>query len=188
MILFVGLGNPTAEYQNTRHNFGFMALDEFISSHETTLINKPKFKGELYKSGSYLFLKPQTYMNLSGQSVKAVSEFYKPKRIIVLHDDLDLSLGSIRFKKGGSSGGHNGLKSIDALIGADYERVRLGIGKPEHKGDVINFVLQNFTTNEQKCVLEVIKYIQDALHDFKSTSLEQITQKYTQKKGLCSHE
>ncbi len=188
MILFVGLGNPTSEYQNTRHNLGFMVLDEFIKAHETTLINKPKCQGELYKSGSFLFLKPLTYMNNSGISVKAVSDFYKPSRVIVIHDDLDLALGAVRFKKGGSSGGHNGLKSIDGLIGADYERVRLGIGKPKFKNDVINFVLQKFSEKEQKCVEEVIKYSQKALEEFKKSPLDKITQTYTRKKGLCLDE
>ncbi len=188
MMLFVGLGNPTEQYQNTRHNFGFMTLDEFISSHETTLINKPKFKGELYKSSSYLFLKPQTYMNNSGISVKAVCDFYKPTRVVVLHDDLDLPLGSIRFKKGGSSGGHNGLKSIDSFIGNDYERVRLGIGKPKFKNDVINFVLQKFSDEELSCVQQTIQYTQKALHEFKKSPLEQIAQTYTRKKTECQNE
>lgn len=185
MILFVGLGNPTSEYQNTRHNFGFMVLDEFISNHETTFINKPKFKGELYKSKSLLFLKPMTYMNLSGQSVKAVCEFYKINRVIVCHDDLDLPLGSIRFKLGGSSGGHNGLKSIDECIGREYERVRLGIGKPKMRYEVTNYVLQNFEENEKECVNKVIKHSVKALEMFKTNSLEEITQKFTCKKGLC---
>ncbi len=183
MILFVGLGNPTAEYQNTRHNFGFMVLDEFIKAHETTLINKPKFKGELYKTNSYLFLKPLTYMNNSGQSVGAVCDFYKPHRVIVLHDDLDLPLGSVRFKTGGSSGGHNGLKSIDEYIGKEYERVRLGIGKPKHKHDVINFVLQRFEKDEQEWVDGATKHCLKALELLKTASIEEVTQKYSKKQG-----
>ncbi|PID48191.1 MAG: aminoacyl-tRNA hydrolase [Proteobacteria bacterium] len=185
MILFVGLGNPTDAYQNTRHNFGFMVLDEFITHHETSFINKPKFKGFLFKSNSFFALKPSTYMNLSGESVVAVRDFYKIDKIIVLHDDLDLPLGSIRFKKGGSSGGHNGLKSIDSLIGTDYIRVRLGIGKPQNKGEVTSYVLQDFKKQEQECVKKVIDQACKALEMFLHSSLDGVMAKFTSKKGLC---
>lgn len=185
MILFVGLGNPTSQYQNTRHNIGFMAIDEMIKSYETTSINKPKFKGELYKYSSYLFLKPTTYMNLSGESVRAVNEFYKPDRIIVIHDDLDLDLGSVRFKIGGSSGGHNGIKSIDANIGNEYERVRLGIGKPQTKAQVIKYVLQDFKQDETPCLHKVINHCVKALKASMSEPLESVRDEFTCKKGLC---
>lgn len=185
MILFVGLGNPTNQYQNTRHNFGFMVLDELIKSHETTSISKPKFKGELFKSNSSLFLKPTTYMNLSGESVVAVSEFYKPEKIIVLHDDLDIPLGSIRFKNGGSSGGHNGLKSIDEHIGNEYDRVRLGIGKPAIKQMVVKYVLENFTSDELPCVQKVIAHVSEAMQEYKTKPLNDVIGKFTCKKGIC---
>lgn len=185
MILFVGLGNPTQAYQNTRHNFGFMVLDEFLKNHKTTLIDKSKFKGLLYKSDNFLALKPQTYMNLSGQSVEAVKNFYKIERVVVLHDDLDIPLGSIRFKIGGSSGGHNGLKSIDAHIGSEYERVRLGIGKPMFKSQVVDFVLQDFTPDESECMQKVLLHVSTAMEKLISESLHEVNAKFTSKKGIC---
>ncbi|MBR6953161.1 MAG: aminoacyl-tRNA hydrolase [Campylobacter sp.] len=132
MILIVGLGNPGDEYKNTRHNVGFMLIDELLSNGEFDALGSSKFKGELYKKGSLLLLKPQTFMNLSGNSVKAVKDFYKPERIIVIHDDIDLKFGAMKFKFGGSSGGHNGIKSIDNLIGNEYERIRIGVGRSEN--------------------------------------------------------
>ncbi len=185
MILIVGLGNPTIRYQNTRHNFGFMVLDEFLSNHKTTFIDKSKFQGGVYKSDDFIALKPQTYMNLSGQSVSVVKNFYKIQRVIVLHDDLDIPLGSVRFKVGGSSGGHNGLKSIDSLIGNGYERVRLGIGKPEHKSQVSDFVLENFSAVQLACVEKVITHSVKALDALLISSIEEVNAKFTCKKGLC---
>ena len=132
MILIVGLGNPGDEYKNTRHNVGFMLIDELISGGGFDAVGSSKFKGELFKKGSLLLLKPQTFMNLSGNSVKAVKDFYKPERIIVIHDDIDLKFGAMKFKFGGSSGGHNGIKSIDNLIGNEYERIRIGVGRSEN--------------------------------------------------------
>ncbi len=185
MILFVGLGNPTDAYLNTRHNFGFMVIDEFISRHETSLINKPKFKGSLFKSSKFLALKPTTFMNLSGESVSAVRDFYKIDKIVVLHDDLDLPLGSVRFKIGGSSGGHNGLKSIDAHIGTEYIRVRLGIGKPAQKEKVIKYVLEDFTKDESECLQKVILHVSKSLDAFLKYDFTKVRDDFTCKKGLC---
>ncbi len=186
MMLFVGLGNPTDKYQNTRHNFGFMVLDKFISSHEATFVNKPKFQGSLFKAENFLALKPTTFMNHSGLSVKAVKDFYKPKQVVVVHDDLDLPLGSIRFKQGGSSGGHNGLKSIDENITQEYIRIRLGIGKPAFKTQVINFVLEDFSEEEKDCVEKVVSEASGALEMLLGSSYEEVRAKFTNKKGLCS--
>jgi len=169
MKLVVGLGNPGKKYELTRHNVGFLAvdylIDEFNASYESS-----KFKGELYKAKDFLFLKPQTYMNLSGESVKEVKNFYKIENedIIVIHDDIDLKLGALRFKRGGSSGGHNGLKSIDEHIGNDYYRVRIGIGRPERKEMVINFVLSNFTPQELECIKTLFPLIKEAIKDIKN--------------------
>ncbi len=185
MILIVGLGNPTKRYQNTRHNFGFMVLDNFLQNHKTTSLEKPKFKGIVYKSDDFIALKPQTYMNLSGESVAAVKNFYKIERVVVLHDDLDIPLGSVRFKIGGSSGGHNGIKSIDSFIGNEYERVRLGIGKPQHKNQVINFVLEDFSLDELSCVKKVISHSTEALQMLISNPLNEVNAKFTCKKSLC---
>ncbi|EOY0101659.1 aminoacyl-tRNA hydrolase, partial [Campylobacter coli] len=108
MILVVGLGNIGKEYEDTRHNVGFMLIDLLLKEGNFTNLTNSKFKGELFKMGSSLLLKPHTYMNNSGLSVKAVNDFYKCERIIVVHDDIDINLGALRFKRGGSSGGHNG--------------------------------------------------------------------------------
>ncbi len=146
--LIVGLGNPGSEYDFTRHNIGFLAVDALADQYKAGSWKK-KFKGLLTASNdpSLLFLKPQTYMNLSGESVGEALRFHKltPPNVIVFHDDLDLLPGQVRIKQGGGAGGHNGLKSIDAHIGQDYWRVRLGIGHPGVKGEAVtNHVLSTF--------------------------------------------
>jgi PTH1 family peptidyl-tRNA hydrolase len=185
MILFVGLGNPTKEYENTRHNIGFMVIDYLVDYHKASLISKTKFQGELYKHNQNLFLKPTTYMNLSGISVAAVANFYKPDEIVVIHDDIDINLGSVRIKKGGSSGGHNGIKSIDSHMGNDYIRVRLGVGKLRNKEEAVSFVLGRFTKDESDCVQKIVKYSKDILEALTKESLEDVIVKYTSKKGIC---
>ena len=161
MFLIVGLGNPGAEYSGTRHNVGFMAADtgarrfpfnDFKSKHQGLLA-----EGEI-NGQKTLLLKPQTYMNLSGQSVGAVARFYKiaPENIIVFHDDLDLKPLDVRIKQGGSPGGHNGLKSIDAAIGNMYWRIRVGIGHPGDKAMVADYVLSNFSKQELNALDELL--------------------------------
>jgi PTH1 family peptidyl-tRNA hydrolase len=127
MTLIVGLGNIGTKYELTRHNIGFLVIDKMVNDQNLTPISKASFKGEVYKSNDFILLKPHTYMNLSGESVIAVKNFYKCEDLIVIHDDLDLSFGVMKFKIGGSSGGHNGLKSVDKCCGNDYKRVRLGL-------------------------------------------------------------
>ncbi|MBR8463543.1 aminoacyl-tRNA hydrolase [Campylobacter sp. faydin G-24] len=180
MILIVGLGNPTPKYKNTRHNVGFMLVDELKSSNFSD-ISSTKFQGELFKYSNLLLLKPTTFMNLSGNSVKSVSDFYKPDRIIVIHDDLDLPFGAIKFKKGGSSGGHNGIKSIDSLIGNDYERVRIGIGR---KGNAVNFVLGEFSDDEKGHLKQILAYAKQAIQELMHSDIESVAQKFTIKKGV----
>lgn len=148
-MLIVGLGNPGSTYARTRHNIGFMVIDELCRRHSVQSVSKSSFEGELFKMGGHFLLKPTTYMNLSGKSVLAVKNFYKIDGVIVIHDDLDLPFGALRFKVGGGHGGHNGLKSTDAAIGADYTRVRMGIGKPEHKSQVADYVLSPFSEQEE---------------------------------------
>lgn len=184
MTLIAGLGNPGSEYANTRHNIGFMVIDAILDELSCEKISNTKFKGELYKKGSLFFLKPATFMNLSGQSVLAVKNFYKIDRIIVVYDDLDLKLGRLRFKNGGSSGGHNGIKSIDECIGSNYDRVRVGIGS-ELKKDTVNFVLGKFATNEVECVKKVVSVAKDAVLEFINEDIDKISQKYSSKKGIC---
>ena len=154
MTLVVGLGNLGAEYEGTRHNVGFMLVDLILKDLPHSKIVGAKFKGELFKAGENLFLKPSTLMNASGQSVLAVREFYKCDKLIVIHDDIDLNLGVLRFKMGGGNGGHNGLKNIDALCGANYARVRIGIGKKE---PVSNFVLGRFSFTELESLKPILE-------------------------------
>lgn len=185
MTLIVGLGNPTDKYKNNRHNIGFMVIDKLIDDHNATNITKAPFKGALYKSKDLLFLKPFTYMNLSGESVSAVESYYKPDQVIVIHDELDVAFGEIRFKNGGSHGGHNGLRSIDAHIGTDYDRLRLGISRPKFKGDVTNHVLNDFSKEQQPCLKIIIKKACEILHDLAGTDIKSIQQKHASKKSYC---
>ncbi len=154
MKLIVGLGNPGGEYKNNRHNIGFMAIDEIAREHGFSPFKK-KYKG-LFVDGKIggervLLLKPQTFMNRSGASVGALASFFKiaPKDIVVFYDELDLVAGKVRVKIGGGNGGHNGLRSIDPVIGKEYKRVRLGIGRPAHKEQVSNYVLGDFAKSDK---------------------------------------
>lgn len=149
MHLIVGLGNPGAEYAGHRHNVGFMAVDEIARHHNfpafrqkfSALVSEGVVDGE-----KLLLLKPQTFMNRSGDAVGQAAKFYKlaPADISVIHDELDLAPGKVRIKSGGGHGGHNGLRSIDAHLGKDFVRVRIGIGHPGHKERVNPHVLSNF--------------------------------------------
>lgn len=185
MHLLVGLGNPGDKYKNNRHNIGFMLIDKLVDELKPTTINKSTFRGELYKSNNLLLLKPQTFMNLSGESVKAVKDYYKIEDITVFHDDLDLSLGMIRVKFGGGSGGHNGIKSIDVHIGNEYNRVRLGIGRPKDKCDVTNYVLGDFAKSELECLSRVLETAKKIALDYIKLDEKEINQKYQLKKSLC---
>ncbi|AII14222.1 peptidyl-tRNA hydrolase [Campylobacter iguaniorum] len=180
MTLLVGLGNPGKEYENTRHNVGFMLADLLLQDGGFNNVSSTKFQGELFKKGSLLILKPTTFMNLSGNSLKAVNDFYKPDHIIVVHDDLDLKLGAVRFKNGGSSGGHNGIKSIDSLIGNDYDRIRIGIGRSGN--GVISYVLGEFNQEENQKLQEVLEHSKKAaLELIKSGDITEISSKFTLK-------
>lgn len=155
MKLLVGLGNPGADYAQTRHNIGFMALDALAAGLQATAWQK-KFQGLLatavWQGEKLLLLKPQTYMNLSGQSVLPALQFYKiaPADLIVFHDELELPPGKVRVKQGGGAAGHNGLKSLDGMLGPEYWRVRLGIGRPPaNRESVHDYVLHNFASDDQ---------------------------------------
>ena len=153
MRLVVGLGNPGSRYARNRHNIGFMAVDAIARRHGIGAFRN-RFKGELAEGAiageRRLLLKPQTFMNASGEAVLAAMSFYKiaPEDIVVIHDEIDLREGKLRVKRGGGNAGHNGLRSIDALIGPDYWRVRIGIGHPGVKELVQPYVLQNFFPEE----------------------------------------
>jgi len=154
MFLVVGLGNPGSGYAANRHNIGFMAADELVRRYSFGSWRK-KFQGQISEGElngqKVLVLKPETFMNLSGQSVGEVLRFYKipVEDVIVLHDELDLPPGKLRVKRGGGHGGHNGLRSIDAHCGKEYRRVRLGIGHPGDKSRVHGHVLGDFSKAEQ---------------------------------------
>ncbi|MCF6172395.1 MAG: aminoacyl-tRNA hydrolase [Campylobacteraceae bacterium] len=181
MNLIVGLGNPEEKYKQNRHNVGFMIIDALLGELPCASINKNNFKGQLYKHRDTLFLKPMTYMNLSGQSVRAVNDYFKIEKIIVIHDDLDLEMGTLRFKYGGGNGGHNGLKSIDEHIGKDYLRVRIGIGKPKDKDKIISHVLSDFSFCEKEELIDIINTAKEASMALLSQELSKVAQKYTMK-------
>jgi PTH1 family peptidyl-tRNA hydrolase len=166
MKLFVGLGNPGKKYVNNRHNIGFMALDQIANDHSFSSW-KSKFQGQLSdgKLGleKVILLKPETFMNLSGQSVSETIKFYKIKTedVVVFHDELDLSASKLRVKSSGGHAGHNGLRSIHQHIGPDYQRVRMGIGHPGHKDRVANYVLSDFAKSDQNWLKDLIYGVSD---------------------------
>ena len=157
MIIIAGLGNPGAKYADNRHNIGFMAIDAMHRRHAFSPWAK-KFKAEIAEGEiageKVLLMKPQTFMNLSGESVGEAMRFYKlgPGDIVAVHDELDLLPGKVRIKIGGGHGGHNGLKSLDAHCGKDYRRLRLGIGHPGDKDRVHGHVLGDFAKSERPWV------------------------------------
>jgi len=160
MLLFVGLGNPTPDSENNRHNIGFKIIDA-INKKFSLSKQKPKFKGLLttgnISSKKIYAIKPLTFMNNSGICIRELIEYFRigVEDVIVFHDDLDIDFGKIKAKLGGSSAGHNGIASIDKFIGKEYSRVRVGIGKPETKISVSDYVLNNFN-DEEKIELEKI--------------------------------
>ena len=174
MYLIVGLGNPEDEYSNTRHNMGFDTVNKLGKQYDIE-INKKKFKG-VYGTGNIegekvIILKPQTYMNLSGESIKEAIDFYKidNKNLIIIYDDIDIKPGIVKLRKTGGPGTHNGMKSVIQNIQMkEFPRVRVGIGMPEHKNDLINYVigkipkeeieiLDKSTTKAKEAVIEIIK-------------------------------
>jgi PTH1 family peptidyl-tRNA hydrolase len=183
MNLIVGLGNIGDKYHITRHNIGFLVIDEITKSLNTSNINKSNFQSELLKSTYNLFSKPSTYMNNSGLAVHAIKEYYKidMENIIVIHDDLDLPFGTVKFKIGGGHGGHNGLRSIDSHIGKDYIRVRIGIGKPNDKSQVANYVLSDFSKEELNKLQDIIPHTIKAIEALKSEEIDQVKSKFTLK-------
>ncbi len=181
-MLIVGLGNPGQAYEHNRHNIGFLVIDELIRRFNATEIKKSSFQGTLFKSDSHYFLKPTTYMNLSGNSIATVKQFYKIDDVLVIHDDLDLLFGALRFKKGGGHGGHNGLKSTDNMISKEYIRVRMGIGKPEHKGEVASYVLSDFSSVQQPYLQEWIDRAASSVQMLMKDRIENVASKYSVKK------
>ena len=149
----------------------------------TSNVNNTNFQSTLLKSGYNLFAKPTTYMNNSGVAVHAIKEYYKIdlENIIVIHDDLDLPFGTVKFKIGGGHGGHNGLRSLDSHIGKDYIRVRIGIGKPADKGDVANYVLSNFSKEELNKLQDIIPHTIKAIEALKTEEIDLVKSKFSLK-------
>ena len=168
MILICGLGNPGRKYKNTRHNIGFEFIDKIIDKYNFKIFKKDKDK-ELYKgkikNKEYYILKPQRFMNLSGLPISNFVNYYKiPKRkLYIIHDDLDLTLGKIRIKFGGGNAGHNGLVNIDNKIGNSYHRLRIGIGHPGSKELVTKYVLEKFSSKEKAIIDEILEFSNENL-------------------------
>lgn len=164
--LVVGLGNPGDDYAKTRHNIGFLIIDAMAQAFPSSFNSKLDmlFKRVVWQGTELILLKPQNYMNRSGSVLGRWLHFFKmdPSRMIVCHDDLDLSFGDIRLKDGGGHAGHNGIRDIIATIGKDFKRLRFGIGRPDDKAHVSDYVLSNFSKNEQ--------------HEITSQLLEKATQ------------
>lgn len=161
VALIVGLGNPGGQYEETRHNAGFWFVEQIAHDHGETFRSEAKFHGQIAKvmvdGRPVWLLKPSTFMNRSGQAVAALARFYKIplENVLVVHDELDLAPGTIRLKKGGGHGGHNGLRDIAAQFGSkDFMRLRVGIGHPGHAKQVSNFVLSRASADEQRSIDE----------------------------------
>lgn len=158
--MIAGLGNPGHEYQTTRHNVGYWWVDELAHLQNLSFKNETKFHGLMARGHETLLLKPHTFMNASGRAVGALAQFYKiaPDEILVVHDDLDLQPGAARLKLGGGHGGHNGLKDIIAHLGTrDFWRLRLGIGHPGERAEVVNFVLNDPRKEEQVLIEQAMQ-------------------------------
>ena len=177
MLLFVGLGNPTPDSQNNRHNIGFKVIDA-INQKFGLSKQKPKFKGLLTTGNigdkKVYAIKPLTFMNNSGICIRELIEYFKMDAadVIVFHDDLDIDIGKIKAKFGGSSAGHNGIESIDKFIGKDYSRVRIGIGKPESKISISDYVLNDFNDEEKEKLENITENIITSLNILLDKKLE----------------
>ncbi|BCJ87409.1 aminoacyl-tRNA hydrolase [Effusibacillus dendaii] len=184
MRIIFGLGNPGKEYQFTRHNVGFVAVDHLADTLGIE-IAKSKFQA-LYGEGSHqgekvVLVKPLTYMNLSGQSVRQVLDWYKPtpSEWVVVYDDMDLPLGTVRLRVKGSSGGHNGIKSIISTVGSqEFQRVRIGVGRPAPGKTVIDHVLSSFHKEENARLEETYKQTTAALHTFIQVDFQTAMNRY----------
>tara|TARA_Y100000590_G_scaffold439507_1_gene563634 strand:+ start:349 stop:918 length:570 start_codon:yes stop_codon:yes gene_type:complete len=180
MYLLVGLGNPGLKYKNNRHNVGHMTIDMINKKYNFQKKDKNKFgsisNGMIFNE-KILTLKPKEFINLSGLSIKKFIDFYKIdiKNLLVIHDDLDLPLGKIKIKVGGGNAGHNGIKSIDEIIGKNYKRIRIGIDRPRNKQSINKFVLEDFKKEEKKEIIFSINRIVSFLKYFLSTNTNDIS-------------
>ena len=185
MLLFVGLGNPNPNNKNNRHNVGFHVIDAINQKFKLSK-QKPKFKGLLttgtIEEQKVYAIKPLTFMNSSGVCIKELAEYFKieVKNIFVFHDDMDIDVGKVRAKFGGSSAGHNGIESIDKNIGKNYSRIRIGVGRPENNSTGAEHVLDNFSTEEQQSMEDVTKNIIESLSVLIKKDLDLFSSKINQ--------
>src|SRR6266496_6542649 len=183
-FLLIGLGNPGREYQNNRHNFGFMLMDRIavrIDARGLKVQSKAIVTSGMYQDRKLILAKPQTYMNLSGQAIQGLANFYKLplENLLVAHDDLDIPFGTIRMRPGGGPGGQKGVASTIAQLGTkDFARLRLGIGRPPGKMDPSAFVLQNFSRDESKILSEILDHAAEAALEFVMNGLDKAMNKY----------
>ena len=186
MKLIVGLGNPGKEYENTRHNIGFMMLDYFTSKSNIE-ITKEKFNGlygdTIINDEKVIFLKPLSYMNLSGEVVKKYVDFFKIdiNDVLIIHDDLDLPIGTYRLKQNGSSGGHNGLKNIELNLGTqEYKRIKVGISNNKMM-DTKDYVLGKFSKEDIDTIKDIEKIVASILNDYFKLDYNSLMNKYNHK-------
>lgn len=189
MFLIVGLGNPGAKYMLTRHNIGFMALDRYVDKasawkeERKALVCRASITSASGEKHDVIFAKPQTFMNRSGESVRALMDFYKIDldHILVIHDELDIGYGAIKIQRNRGPGGHNGLKSINEVLGSqDYTRLKLGVGKPpDPRWDIANWVLSGFFEDEAKLLPEYLDVAGDALESFMIDGYQKTATKFT---------
>ena len=184
MFLIAGLGNPEEDYSNTRHNMGFDTINKLAKQYKIE-VNKNKFKG-LYGIGNIenqkvVLLKPQTFMNLSGESIKEAIDFYKIQKenIIIIYDDMDVKPGTIKIRKIGGPGSHNGMKSvIQNIKDKEFTRIRVGIGKPENKSDMIKYVIGNVSESDKKILDEATTIAKDAVIEILENGVDKAMNKY----------
>jgi peptidyl-tRNA hydrolase, PTH1 family len=183
-FLLIGLGNPGREYKDTRHNFGFMLIDRIavrLNARGMKVQSKAIVTDAMYEDRKLILAKPQTYMNLSGQSVQGLVHFYKIPltNLMVLSDDLDIPFGTIRIRAAGGPGGQRGLSSVIESLGTkDFPRLRLGIGRPPGRMDPANFILQDFSRDEMKSISEILDAGADAVLEFVSKDLNAAMNKF----------
>ena len=182
--LFVGLGNPGTEYEDTRHNAGFWWIDQLAAQLKVSLQPEKSYHGwavrTQFEGQTIWLLKPATFMNLSGKSVAALAKFFKiqPEEILVVHDELDVVPGEAKMKFGGSHAGHNGLRDIISAIGNDFIRVRVGIGRPPGSMEVSDFVLKDFSSTEKKELPTTLEIAADAVEAIVTKGLTEAQQVY----------
>ena len=186
MLLLVGLGNPSPNNTNNRHNVGFLIIDAINAKFKLSK-QKPKFKGLLttgkIDEHKVFAIKPLTFMNSSGVAIKELIDYFKidPKNVFVFHDDMDIDIGKIKVKFGGGSAGHNGIESIDKNIGKHYSRIRIGIGRPKKNSTGADHVLENFTSEEKESLDEITKNISESLSTLIKKDLDLFSSKVNQK-------